>query len=226
VRDGKAMPCHGASSSGNASGVGTGQRAEGQGQHRDAVLLQRPGLGEARFAVDAAGRGVALVHGAGGGGEIAADIVGTRLELALHGEQRRQHLGRIGRLGWRRGSRGGIAGGSVRPAVALGGHSRRHHGLADLAAAAQRAGDEAARVLALVIRRGAEPRLEDMRPGAAQIENNHAAPMEKGRALASAGMRPRASATAARSIRSSAVPGASPMSSSTSPQGEMTSEWP
>src|SRR5690606_38978685 len=100
----------------------------------------------------------------------------------------------------------------------------------DLGRAADRAGDQPARLLRFIIGTRGEPALEDMAARRAfEIEDDHrtCSGAGIGRRCQIAGRRWRTSATAAVSTSAKPRPGSSPpMSSSTLPQGLTMRLWP
>src|SRR5204863_9569396 len=104
-------------------------------------------------------------------------------------------------------------------------HARRHRSLGNIGRAAERAFDQPAGVLLVIVGGRAEPGLECLAPraggvAALEVEDDHWFTASGiGRRWLSAGMRERTSEIRARSISAKPTPCSPPMSSSTSPHG-------
>ena len=214
-------------------GVGRHHR-KGQRRNLHAFFDQRLRLGRGDLAMDAGAVLLAIMHRARLLGKAAPDPGGAFQRLALRLPQcldQRLHLRLVGdRHNWR-DRLGALWNGGHRigPAIALRPHRRRHHRLGHGPVAADRTGDQAARLLRLIIGGGAEPGLEHMALAFAfEVEHNHETVTSLGivRRLASAGTRLRTSPMRVRSSSASPSPPVSPISSRTSPQGSITTLWP
>src|SRR6185369_5640839 len=150
-------------------------------------------------------RDLAAVHGPGGIRKCVADPPRILEQVGLQ----------------RRDLRQAAVGGLAR-------HAWRHRRLGDVRRFAERALHEAGRPLLLEVGVRAEPGFERLAAIAAvEIEHDHWLTTSAiGRRWLSAGMRERTSEMRVSAISAKPTPGSSPMSSSTSPHGSMTSEWP
>src|SRR5262249_52044209 len=139
------------------------------------------------------------------------------------------------------GGRPGRRYGRGRCAALLGaGELRRHQRLLNLAAAADRAGHEAALGLLVVGRRIGKPAFEAVALLASERVTDHRSPpmalnvtgsasgstMSNRRPCCSEGTRPRAAATSAGSTLATTMPGSVPPSATIRPQGSTISECP
>src|SRR5260370_37705346 len=225
-------------------------RQHRQGMDLDPFLVQLSRLVGRGLAVDRAVVDLAVVHLAGLLGKFRPDIVGVPgqvlaqlLELLAqlafprrhHGDRRlfvRLIVGLFTRrfVSWRR----------CLLAPARAGDARAHDFLLDLRGSADRAGDQLLPRLLVVGRGILEPAFEGMALGAVErVADHRGSPtarnlsgsasgsiISKRRPCCREGTRPRAAATAARSTSANTMPGSTPPSPRTRPQGSTTREWP
>src|SRR5262245_34143103 len=140
-------------------------RQPGDAGELDALFGEFLGFVVGRLAVDIAVGDLAMMDAAGLFGELGADIVAVGFDVGAQFLQLPLHLGQLRRL-------------PVRYLATLA-DARRHGRFLDLVAAAGRTGDRPGLGLAVIGGVVAEPSLEHMALGAAEIEQDHAKPYER-----------------------------------------------